>query len=184
MDSVEEKVQNNTDVNLLYYDKIVGYSKKYTDLLGWDLVTYNETNGVKELSDGHWTDFHEKVDTREHAEAVIRLDRYCKDKDIRFLYIQAPHKICKYEDKEISGTFDHTNQNADDLLRSLSDAGVSTYDLRDELHEEGLDHHELFFKTDHHWLPITGLWAAGKIMDHLNGAYGWHMDTSLTDIEF
>ena len=183
VDSVEEKVQNNTDVNLLYYDKIVGYSKKYTDLLGWDLVTYNETNGVKELSDGHWTDFHEKVDTREHAEAVIRLDRYCKDKDIRFLYIQAPHKICKYEDKEISGTFDHTNQNADDLLRSLSDAGVSTYDLRDELHEEGLDHHELFFKTDHHWLPTTGLWAAGKIMYHLNGAYGWHMDTSLTDIE-
>lgn len=181
--SAEEKIQNNTDVNLLYYDKIVGYSKKYKDLLGWDLVTYNDSNGVKQLPDGHWTDLHKKVDVREDVRAVIRLDRYCRDKNIRFLYIQAPHKICKYEDKEISGTFDFTNQNADDLLKALSDKGVATYDLRTEIHKEGLDHHSLFFKTDHHWLPTTGLWAAQKIMTYLNGTYGWHMDTSLADIE-
>jgi hypothetical protein len=51
--------------------------------------------------------------------------------------------------------------------------------LRENIHKENLDHHSLFYKTDHHWKAETGLWAAGIIAQHLNENNGFtiNLDT-------
>ena len=70
---------------------------------------------------------------------------------------------------------DFSNQNADKFHALLDDAGVNVCDLRKLLHQDGMNHHEAFFKTDHHWKPETGLWVSRRILQILRDDYGWDM---------
>ena len=42
---------------------------------------------------------------------------------------------------------------------------------------------EAYFKTDHHWKPLTGFWAFGEICQCLQERYGFDYNTQFTDIE-
>ena len=175
---------NSYATDLLFgYKQIVEAAKKYDNFLGWNFASYSEYNGTVQLSDGHMTSYIEKKDTSENAQSIINFANECKKSGRNFLYVQAPHKICQYEDSEISGTVDFSNQNADSLLKDITNAGVDSYDLREAIHDEGLDHHALFYKSDHHWLTTTGLWASQKILKYCNTNYGFQSDLSLLDLE-
>jgi hypothetical protein len=63
----------------------------------------------------------------------------------------------------------------------LDASGIDYYDIRETIHENNLNNHELFYKTDNHWLTTTGLWAAQNILSVINERYGWNTDTSLLD---
>ena len=39
-----------------------------------------------------------------------------------------------------------------------------------------MNHHGMFFATDHHWKPETGLWAARHILRFLRDDYGWPVE--------
>jgi hypothetical protein len=75
------------------------------------------------------------------------------------------------------------DENADRLLSGLKRSGVAYVDLREEIHRQGLSHHDLFFKTDHHWKPEAGLWAAKTIAERLNNFFDFDIETSLYDLE-
>lgn len=183
VDSIKSKIDKYSNQNLFGYSKITEWAKGYDSFLEWNFAPYSEYNGVMALDDGYLTEFIEETDMTENAKSVIELNQYCKDRNIDFLYIQAPYKISKYDDIDISGKLDFSNQNADALLDRLSDAEVPTYDLREEIYKGKLKHHELFYRTDHHWLPTTGLWASEKISEYCNDHYNFHIDTSLMDID-
>jgi hypothetical protein len=51
--------------------------------------------------------------------------------------------------------------------------------LRNNIREERLDNHSLFYKTDHHWKAETGLWASAVLVNCLNEHYGFTIDTRL-----
>lgn len=93
--------------------------------------------------------------------------------------MQAPYKISKTQDKDISGVIDFSNQNADDLILQLRQANVDVYDFRDVIDTEGLNHHDLFYRTDHHWRAETGLWASRHILEYLNQYYNYDVDPDL-----
>ena len=76
---------------------------------------------------------------------------------------------------------DFSNENADALVAGLEAEGVAHIDMREEIHNAGYDHHSLFFVTDSHWKPRTGLWATGVIAQRLNDLYG--CDIPLTYFE-
>jgi hypothetical protein len=97
------------------------------------------------------------------------------------LYVQAPYKISEYDDIAISGALDFSNQNADNLINRLEDAGIEYYDIRQTIHDNNMYNHDLFYKTDHHWLTTTGLWAAQNILNVCNDRYGWNAELSLLD---
>jgi hypothetical protein len=78
---------------------------------------------------------------------------------------------------------DFTNENADELLEALSLRHIPYLDLRATILQENLDHHSLFYKTDHHWKAETGLWAAGIIAEYLNRNNGFDIDLDLFDPE-
>ena len=120
-------------------------------------------------------------DVKQDVHATVELAKFCADKNIEFMYMQAPFKICKYDDAEISGILDFSNQRADDLLAGLSKAGVKNYDFRKMLHDEGKNHHELFYKTDHHWKYETGLWASRHILRILREDFKWPVDENVLD---
>ena len=41
----------------------------------------------------------------------------------------------------------------------------------------------MFFKTDHHWKPQSGLWAAQEICKTLNSEFGFSIDTDILNLE-
>ena len=182
-DYVKERLQRYVTENLLGYHKIVETAKKYEDALCWNMVSVFDYNAVIKLKDGYLTSYTMSLDIMHDAEAVKELSDFCEERGIDFMYINFPAKICKSEDKEISGVLDFANQNADKLLDMLKEAGVKNYDFRKNLHEAGMKHHESFYVTDHHWKAETGLWAAGEILKILRDDWGWNVKPEILSPE-
>ena len=62
-------------------------------------------------------------------------------------------------------------------IHYLGEKGIDVLDLRARIREENLRHHELFYRTDHHWLTTTGIWAAKEILDYCNTRYHFQAET-------
>lgn len=177
IDSIEGKVDTYATDFLVAYNKLVDTAKRYEQFIRWNYVSYAEYNGVVKLDDGYLTSYVERKDVAETADSTIELARFCEDNGIGFLYVMEPHKVCRYD--SVSGTSDFANQNADAFLSRLQSAGVNTLDIRTFIHEENLPHHELFYRTDHHWKAETGLWASRHILQALIDNYEYTIDLSV-----
>lgn len=175
---IEDKVESYTTDWLAFRSKMVEYANEYEKIVCWNVVSYSEYNGIVRLSDGYLTSYVTEKDMTKQIEALSELNEFCNDNGAEFLYVQAPYKISEYDDTTVSGTLDFSNQNANKLLSGLKDRGISYYDIRQTIHENNLNNHSLFYKTDHHWLTTTGLWAAQNILSVCNKNYGWNADLS------
>lgn len=173
---VKRKCEEYTSKRLAGYDSIVDTAKMYEEKLQWNITPFYEYNGVVKLRDGHLTTYTNSVDITANAEATIELAEFCRQRGIDFFYANLPVKICIHEDRNISGVLDFVNKNADRFLAMLDASEVRNYDFRKLLHEDGMNHHEAFYVTDHHWKAETGLWAARHILRILHDDYGYDVN--------
>jgi len=179
--SVKNKIELYTTDFLPWYKKMAELANEYEKTLEWNIAGYTEYNGITQINGQYLASLSAEVDVSETAESTIEFAKYCKEKGIDFTYIQQPSKICMYEDENISGSTDYSNQNMDAFLEFLKKAGVDTYDHRIDIHSEGLNHHNLFYNTDHHWRAENGLWASQHILNYLNSQCGYNFDSSVLD---
>ncbi|GHV86276.1 hypothetical protein AGMMS50230_18840 [Spirochaetia bacterium] len=107
-----------------------------------------------------------KLDTSPYVSGIKQLKEFCESRGIAFLFVQAPVKSCKYDKQLPMGISDFQNENMDEFLSLVRGLGIEALDLRELLHNDGLDHYQAFFKTDVHWTPETGFWAANKIQSY------------------
>jgi hypothetical protein len=169
---IEKKIEMYTIELLIGRIFFVETAVRYEIVLGWNL---HET--VFDLGDGFLTELIKEADVQPHAVAFSKFNDFLIDLGIDLVYVQAPHKICRND--VITDASDFSNKNADALLSTLSARDIPYLDLRERLHQEQLDHHSLFYKTDHHWKAETGLWASNIIAEYLNANNGFMIDTSL-----
>lgn len=108
----------------------------------------------------------------EMADACTRLKGITDRLDIPLLYVMAPNKMSLSE-----GGDNPVADNLDDFAALLAARDVPVLDLRNSMATQGLTMENAYFHTDHHWLPETGLWAAGEIA----GALG--LDTALLETD-
>jgi len=181
IESIKGKITTYVTDFFPFYRRITEMSSGYEKLLLWNFSPASEYNNITKLTGGYLVGVQNKVDVTEAAESTINFADFCEQQEIEFLYIQIPTKVCQYEDTDISGITDFSNQNADEFLAILNSAGVKTYDHRTDIHEEGLNHHSLFFNTDHHWTGQAGLWASQHILQFLNETYGYNLDVNILD---
>lgn len=180
---MESRIEVYTGELLIGYMQSVEWMNQIEKAMGWDIASYAEYNGVIELEDGHLTACYGKTDTAENVESTAQLYDYCTEQGIDFLYVQAPSKISRRQDAGVSNSLDFSNQNADELLAGLARGNIPFLDLREEIEKTGVEHHSLFYNTDHHWKIETGLLAADKLAEHLNEQNGFTIDRSLLEKE-
>lgn len=172
----EKEISYYTADYLIWYPAMVELSKRYETVMKWNFTPYSEYNGIVEV-DGYYSGVCRRADQSVISDRLTELSEYCESLGSCFFYLNAPIKFCR-NDADICGVLDFSNENEDDLLSRLSERGVEYLDIRESIHEQGYDHHQMYFKTDHHWLPETGLWAAREIVQKLNRACGFNFELS------
>ena len=177
--SMEDNIGKYATDLLFGYRQMTEAANRYESAIRWNYASCEEYNAVMELEDGYFAGVTKKKDVTECAESTITLANFCKSEGIDFLYVETPCKISKFEDTDISGSIDFSNQNADDFLAQLNDAGIETFDLRIPMRETGLPHHSFFYNTDHHWKAETGLWASKLLLEELSDRFGLQTDPEL-----
>jgi len=134
---------------------------------------------VYKMSNGQETWNYRGYDVGTYAEHYKVFAENLKSERIPLLFVQAPFKINKYNNELPYGMTDETNALADSFLSQISDC--DTFDLRQVIEEEKIDYDSLFYATDHHWTPKTGLWATGVIAQRIKSEYRLDLDTSFLD---
>lgn len=132
------------------------------------LIGKREVNERYRLDNGQMTYVIPVLDMTAIAENTVAFAQALEEENIPFLYVNTPFKI-QPDDKQLPVSIeDCSNENADAFLELLRSAGVDTLDLREAERAENLQHYSLFFPTDHHWTPETGLWASRHIADAIS----------------
>jgi hypothetical protein len=172
---VEKKIEVYTGEVLINHVGFAETATRYEHLFGWHL---HET--VFDMGDGYLAEPAPKADIAGQTAALVGFRAFLDSLGIDLLYVQSPHKICRF-DTVPGGIADFSNQNADERMSALEQAGIPHLDLREYIHGEHLDHHSLFYKTDHHWKAETGLWAANILAGYLNAHNGFAIDSACFD---
>lgn len=171
----EEKIDKWCRDYLAFYSVLVEAGRGIDNVLAWDLMTPGMD--VYRLQDGYLTYSYKKLDMAEHIGAVAEFAQLVSQQGGRLLYVQSPGKTNPFGDRELDG-LDYANYNTDMLLQGLQARGVDVFDLRQDMYRDMGNEgwHKAFFRTDHHWLPSTALWAAEKLAARLHADYDVDVD--------
>ncbi len=152
----------------------------------WNLMPPSDRSdvvkGFIKLKSGNLCVIGSRHDMTAIAESIKSFDKFLKNENIPFVYAMAPSVISP-DDKTVNNHWDFSNQNADELVLKLEAAGVCTVDLRKAFKEDNINYADVFYVTDHHWLPETGVWATGKIAAWLNENLNFNCDLNAFKIE-
>lgn len=171
----EEKIDKWCRDHLAFYSVLVEAGRGIDNVLAWDIMTPGMD--VYRLQDGYLTYSNRKLDMAEHIGAVAEFAQFVSQQGGRLLYVQSPGKTNPFGDRELDG-LDYANYNTDMLLQGLQARGVDVFDLRQDMYRDMGNEgwHKAFFRTDHHWLPSTALWAAEKLAARLHADYDVDVD--------
>lgn len=185
----EEKPILVSDVVSNYNDTIFNHSK-WIDLNGLFAKTLGikglyKSMGMYILEDDYIVSSSGKTTTNYEYDEITKLKQFLDERNIQLLYVNAPTKYL--DDRVLNSEFgiidSYSNQNADLFLQRIAEANIDSLDLRQELIDDGKNIYDMFYKTDHHWTVDSGLWATGKIVEKLNGDFGYHIDTTLYNLD-
>ena len=176
--SLQSSVEAYATDDIVFHDQMVEAANSYDRLLGWDIHGVGEYNALVTLPDGYLTTVFPMHDMTQVIADIAGFAAEREAAGMPVLYVQGPFKV-NSRDTGVYGVVDFTNQNADALVRGLRAAGTDVLDLREAMEDAGKLSHAAFYRTDHHWLPETGLWAAGVVAERLNDGYGFAIDEGL-----
>lgn len=181
------KFEKELNENILWKMDIVEFNGLFEKIINKKFISGSDN--VVALENGYLTYLYEDVPKEQldaNAKHVIETNNYLQEKNIDFLYVQLPHKINKYDvNNNLQGYKDYSNKNADEFLSILEKNNVETLDLRENMNDmfSNEEYLSLFYKTDHHWLPTTGLWALKEIGTKLNNEYNFDINIDTFNIE-
>lgn len=93
----------------------------------------------------------------------------------------APCTSGKYDPQLPVGVSDYGNDNADRMVSYLNEQGIDTIDLRERMHEDGINHYDMMYRTDHHWNTKAGFYAYQVLEEYIVNQIGCHVDPRISD---
>ncbi len=170
---IKQKINLYSSDNIFFRHRMVELANLHNKISNWELSPYNEYNRIISVDGDYLNSVQPHFDVKPTLEGFAALKTFLDENEIPFLYVQVPDKLCKYEesDQSVDGVITFSNATIDDFVAGFRAMDVDVLELREELHKAELNHHNLFFKTDHHWKLETGMWVAGLIANRLNEKY-------------
>lgn len=179
--NLESKIEYYYDKELLWKNALLNGGTFFADVTGWDMpATAKDSKYIFwDGKVGHISICLKQMDVTESAQNVVDFAERMKEQEIPFLYVQFPCKMSNMEQEKLPDGYESfADANTDAFLNILSDNGVNCVDLRKKIAQSEQKMFSLFFRTDHHWKPSTGLWATGEVAKYLSDQ-GIDVDTSL-----
>lgn len=175
-EKIEQKLNNSSKPekrltswirkNLWGYRTFVELKSNCDRWIGWNICRQSDFL-VREIYKGVYAQIFPRVSEREKIKSMVDFQYFCNLQNIPFFFVQAPFKIDREMEHNYPELESFVNANADEIVNGLRAQGVQVLDIREQVEKTGLDNLNLFFKTDHHWTPETGLWASGLILEKL-----------------
>ena len=167
--SIYEKIGLTIDnIEIIMKDKAL-FRKGLIDINGFQKVMgksvvedVNINNTVYKMDNGQLTFNYPECKEQEilmYIDNIKALYDEVAAKGVQLIYIQAPFKNNKFDNKLPYGLNDTTNLNADRFIDSLKKNNIPYIDLRDVIKQKGFNYSNLFYNTDHHWKTETAFWA-------------------------
>lgn len=142
-----------------------------------------EVNNVFLLDDGQLTTVNWGTDVEGYASNMTKFRDVLEKMNIPMIFVSAPFKLESHDERLPDGVEDLSNETMDHLIECLRENHVDVLDLRERIKEEGLTLPNMFFRTDHHWTPESGFWAATEIENYLARLDGsFSVDPAVQDI--
>ncbi len=172
-----------TDIATSFYQKF-----NFININGMarNILNQHEMNDVVKLNNGYLLSpisYVSDEDLKYNADAVIKLKKYLDERGIPFIYVITPYTSSKYDPQLPTGISDFGNNDLDRFSAILKVGGVEPLDLREEMHNDGIDQYELMYKTDHHWTTRCGFYAYSKINRQLIDLLGCSVDPQVMDFK-
>ena len=142
-------------------------------------------NNIYKLNNGHLTEIvaRQSDETLSMlADYVSYVKRFLDGQGIPMICIITPFSIGKYDPQLPPGVEDFCNDNADRFTAYVRERGVDVLDLRDTMHEDGIDHYDMFYRTDHHWNTNCGFYCYQKLEPWLASHLDCEMDPRISDL--
>ena len=136
---------------------------------------------VVERADGMLTYIMDDVDVTQTTRALIDFAKEMEEQGRFFLLFEPPVKTGNLDAKYQAVVTDYTARRDAQVNALLSEHGVNYVSCAAKVEEEGLESAELFFRTDHHWLPQAGIWACRVLAEELNDTAGYGIDAGVFD---
>ena len=172
---------------LLYSEEFIdmyGYVQKLLDKREFNQFAFvRDDDGMLYYGSTWPLSTEEMVD---YAGRVRRLNEYVESRGAKLLVVLPPSKILSgVSNINRAWPINDPNARMDRLLMLLYQNGIEAVDLRVKMQQTGASLDELFFKTDHHWTPLAGFYAAQEIVDQVRKRFGddWDPAHFYTDID-
>ena len=157
-DTVEKTAQESVP----FYHEMINLNTFFQMTLGKNVIEDTaEGDEVVKLKNGYLTFVCEPADVTESARSLLSLQETCKENGAELYFVLTPQKISKYDPELPTGVQDNYNPMADAFLAQLG-GQVHCTDLRQVIHENGINQYNFFFKTDHHWTPEGAFCCWGR----------------------
>lgn len=162
------------DKYMLGFNLTVSLLGTKTDLERRDELVVLHKNGELDY-------LYEDVDISEQLQTFVDFGLEMKQDGRNFVLLQPP---CKYgEMSEVYKGFyrNCATKKSEEVADTVRSYGLDVISIAEIIEAENMDKDTVFFKTDHHWLPQTGLWACKYLGRYLNENCGYTVDNSIFD---
>lgn len=116
-------------------------------------------------------------------ENVTQFNKYLKNKNIPFMYMQLPCKISPNNNDLPRDTPNMSNIKADEFILGLKKKNVNVFDYRKFMIQNNIDFLDNFFKTDTHWKPSLAFSATIKLLEEIKKLINIEIDEDKITIE-
>lgn len=179
-----------TSENPLYTDIALIRKTIDRDVWGYNATTSlngtaNDLKDPRDLVVLHESGFlsfvYDDMDTTVPMENLHAFDQTLKEQGIDLLVFIPPCKSGQIDSSYMGVYQDYSSKLLKDIVQSAQRYDIDVIDFQAMAEKEGLTEEELYFRTDHHWLPQSGLLGCQAIAPWLIDR-GYDVDTELLDL--
>ena len=164
--------------NLSYKNMLINTYSFYYRITGTKVVKKDQTTFVR-MDNDYLAFYDEKLtdaDFEQMINSTLKIKNVTDNQQIPFVYVMAPRKLYFENDSNLYYNYEHFSS-------KLEDNGIDFLNLAQKMKKTNFSMEDLYFITDHHWLPETGFWATNELCEKLTNDYNLTFDSKINNLE-